>query len=163
MTSFEELRRVNVARCKRWHPGFPQDEEWTIADWSNAMMGEAGDAANLVKKLRRHETNTHQPARDDSPGPLRAQLAAELADVVIYADLLAAKAGLNLGEKIRAKFNGVSIREGFPERLPERLPERTMFPLGEATAPCTRCEVTTPMTYLDSAGVCVVCRGREES
>lgn len=113
---FDQLRETNAARCAHWHPGFPHDEEWTLSDWSNAMAGEMGEAANVVKKIRRVETGNpgkHDGARDD----LVTKLGEELADVILYADLLAAKAGLDLGEEIRRKFDAVSEREGFPERM----------------------------------------------
>jgi NTP pyrophosphatase (non-canonical NTP hydrolase) len=108
---------TNMKRCRRWHPGFPKDS-WTGADWSNAMAGEAGEAANVVKKLRRIELGTVQAA-GDTRADLIAKLADEVGDVVTYADLLATFYGLDLGECVRAKFNKVSEREGFPERIPE--------------------------------------------
>lgn len=119
----ERLREVNARRCARWHG--PDTEPWTGADWSNAMCGEAGEAANVVKKLRRIETGTAHAGRaaGDAPGTgpdyeeLVAALAHELADTVIYADLLAEHYGIHLPGSIVAKFNLVSIREGFPERL----------------------------------------------
>jgi NTP pyrophosphatase (non-canonical NTP hydrolase) len=114
--SFWTLAKVNAARCLRWHPGFPNDA-WTGADWSNAMAGEAGEAANVVKKLRRAELNT-RGALDPPPPVLYAALGDELADVVIYADLLATYYGIDLGMAVVRKFNAVSEREGFPERLP---------------------------------------------
>lgn len=47
------MLEINRRRCERWHPGFPHDPGgWSGADWSNAMCGEAGEAANVVKKLR---------------------------------------------------------------------------------------------------------------
>jgi hypothetical protein len=52
--SFAELRGQNTTRCNRWHLG--GIEEWTVSDWAVAMLGEAGEAANAVKKLRRIET-----------------------------------------------------------------------------------------------------------
>jgi NTP pyrophosphatase (non-canonical NTP hydrolase) len=114
--SFGLLRSVNFSRAGRWHPGFPQDDLWSGADWSNAMCGEAGEAANVVKKLRRYETGTegkNDPPRDQ----LVAMLADECADTVIYLDLLAAKYGIDLGAAVIHKFNLVSNREGFPEHL----------------------------------------------
>lgn len=48
---------------------------------------------------------------------LRNQLGWELADTVAYADLLAQYYGIDLGRAVREKFNHVSEREGFPERL----------------------------------------------
>ena len=49
--TFAHLSVVNRKRCRRWHGG--DSEGWTGSDWSNAMCGEAGEAANVVKKLRR--------------------------------------------------------------------------------------------------------------
>lgn len=114
--SFALLRSTNVTRCERWHPGFPDAEAWTIADWSNAMAGEAGEAANVVKKMRRIETG-NPGRRDGTVDALRDELADELADVVCYADLLAAKVGIDLGSAVARKFNAVSAREGFPDVL----------------------------------------------
>jgi NTP pyrophosphatase (non-canonical NTP hydrolase) len=117
--TFAHLNERNVARATRWHPGFPADG-WNGADWSNAMCGEAGETANVVKKLRRIETGhgaVSHAGRKHDEDELRAALADELADVVIYADLLAAKYGINLGDAIVAKFNQVSESRGYPERL----------------------------------------------
>lgn len=77
---FDELREANVARCEEvFHPL----SSWSPTDWSNAMAGEAGEACNITKKHKRG---------DGGPG-WREALAAELADVVIYADLVAARCG----------------------------------------------------------------------
>jgi len=108
------LRRINVARCARWHG--PDTEPWTGADWSNAMCGEAGEVANVVKKMRRHETGTGS-VNNPSPEALRVMLGDEIADTLIYLDLLAAHYGLDLEAAVERKFDAVSVREGFPERL----------------------------------------------
>jgi hypothetical protein len=128
------LRDVNAQRCHRWHPR--ASVPWSLADWSNAMCGEAGEAANMVKKLRRIETRTdvdpwfYQPGdgrkvplgKDEQSRILAKGIGLEIADVVIYADLLAQElttryGGYDLSELIVTKFNAVSHREGFPERL----------------------------------------------
>ena len=114
MLSFEELRRVNVMRCTRWHG--PDSQKWTLADWSNAMCGEAGETANVIKKIRRQETGAVN-AGDPPMEKLRAMAAEEIADVVIYCDLLAQELGADLAEAVRAKFNKVSAKYDFPERL----------------------------------------------
>jgi NTP pyrophosphatase (non-canonical NTP hydrolase) len=114
--TFAHMSEVNRSRCRRWHDPDTSDP-WSGADWSNAMCGEAGEAANAVKKLRRYETHTapqNTPPREE----LALMLAAELADVILYVDLLAAHYGIDLAAAIAAKFNVVSIRQGFPERLP---------------------------------------------
>ena len=45
------------------------------------------------------------------------QLTDEIADTALYLDLLAARAGIDLGAAIVRKFNRVSEKHGFPERL----------------------------------------------
>lgn len=114
--SFDEVTATNHARCERWHPGYPGDDEWTIADWSNAMCGEAGELANVVKKLRRHECGLAN-AGDPTPGELLTKAASEVADVFLYLNLLATKLGIDMPAAIAAKFNEVSDRQGFPEQL----------------------------------------------
>jgi NTP pyrophosphatase (non-canonical NTP hydrolase) len=114
--TFDELSDANTSRAKRWHPGFPSDAGWSVADWSNALCGEAGELANVIKKLRRWE-NGLRGQNDPLPEALIAMAAEELADVITYADLLATKLGIDLPLAIVDKFNAVSKRQGFPERL----------------------------------------------
>lgn len=113
--TFEKFSRVNLERCKAWHPGFPNDA-WTGADWSNAMCGEAGETANVVKKLRRAECGT-PGAVDPDYGELLADLADEIGDVYAYLDLLASYYEIDIEEAIRNKFNFISDREGLPNKL----------------------------------------------
>ena len=119
--TFAELASANASRAVRWHgpDWLDGSDSWTLADWSNAMCGEAGEVANVVKKLRRVETGLHGVQHYNTPdaGTLHACLADELADVIAYADLLATKAGIDLGAAVAAKFNRVSEAQGFPERL----------------------------------------------
>lgn len=128
--SLHGLSRANSSRADRWHSGAAV---WTGADWSNAMCGEAGEAANIVKKLRRIETGigagpqAFSGMRDPSGSglpyntppeyELGAALAEEIADVILYADLLARHYGIDTETAVLAKFNRVSAAQGFPERL----------------------------------------------
>lgn len=125
---FGDLRVQNVSRKLRWHGetdefrAFPMPTAahrgtWSGADWSNAMAGECGEACNIVKKLRRHETHIGTQYNTPEVEALLPALAEELADVVTYADLLADKYGIDLGRAVREKFNRVSEAQGFPERL----------------------------------------------
>lgn len=119
MISFDELREANESRVRLWHPDFnapPTAGAWSGADWSNAMCGEAGEAANIVKKIRRYECGL-KGMGDPSFLELIEMLGEELADTVTYADLLAAYYGLDLGIHVAAKFNKVSEKQGFPQRL----------------------------------------------
>lgn len=115
--SFRVLREVNVTRCAA---SFRSLEDWGETDWACAMAGEAGEACNLIKKRRRGD------------GIAIEEVAKELADVVIYADLLAARMGIDLGEAIRKKFNEVSTRVDSAVRLePEVRTEGVPNPSGQ--------------------------------
>lgn len=115
--SFEELRDANARRCEASFHGI---EEWTPSDWACAMAGEAGEAANVVKKIRLLGRRPESIPREDWPkfDELRNALKKELADVIAYADLLAQRMEINLGEAVAEKFNEVSKRVGSPITLP---------------------------------------------
>ncbi len=93
--TFEEFSDKNRRRRKRF-PSFKQ--EWTPLEWSGALAGECGEAANLAKKLRRGDVVDIK------------DIGKEIADVVCYADLLAASLGLSLQKCLVDKFNEVSDR-----------------------------------------------------
>jgi NTP pyrophosphatase (non-canonical NTP hydrolase) len=77
------------------------------------IMGELGEAASLIKMRNRE--------RDGLPGnkfsPTDKQVADEIADVLTYLDLFAAVSGIDLGRAAVEKFNEVSERVGFPDRI----------------------------------------------
>lgn len=115
--TFETLQQINKLRALRWHPG--GIKEWSVNDWLLAMGGEAGEALNAGKKHRRILSKVQQ--HGDVPTDLAQaedHILEELADTVIYADLVATRLGRSLADAVRAKFNAISEREGFPERLP---------------------------------------------
>lgn len=111
-----DLREANVSRMQRWHG---EDDGWSLADWSNAMCGEAGETANIVKKIRRRQTGLDGQQLYNTPDwdGLADKLADECADVLCYLDLLAHKAGIDLAAAVSAKFNRVSETQDFPERI----------------------------------------------
>jgi NTP pyrophosphatase (non-canonical NTP hydrolase) len=111
--SFERLRVLGLSRCSRWHPGGVTD--WSLSDWGVAAGGEMGEALNVIKKMNRDRDQIVGNTQTDAE--LRTSLAEEIADTVIYLDLLAARAGIDLAKAITAKFNKVSKKNGFPERL----------------------------------------------
>lgn len=111
---FETLRQVNKERCVRWNGGKSVYAE-SLRDWALAMIGEAGEVCNVIKKIGRAETG--KVGNDLSSGALKEKLADEIADVIIYCDLLAARADINLSVAVAKKFNDVSIRNDFPERI----------------------------------------------
>lgn len=106
--TFDELRQANVKRAIEDF-NHPLDS-WSLTDWCCAMAGEVGEACNFAKKIRRGlEVDTKQD--------LKIELGRELADVITYADLIAASLGIDLGEIIKQKFNEVSDRRGAPTKL----------------------------------------------
>ena len=114
--TFETLNQINCSRALRWHP--QGIDEWSVNDWLAAFGGEAGEALSAGKKHRRLLSGIQQ--HGDVPDGLfdaEAKILEELADAVIYADLVATRLGRSLADAIVAKFNAISEREGFPERL----------------------------------------------
>lgn len=109
--TFDAFRAANVTRCLKWHP--QGIESWSPSDWLTAVTGELGELASLLKMRNRE--------RDGLPGnkfsPTDKQVADELADVLTYLDLLAATLGVDLGRAAVQKFNEVSERVGFPDRI----------------------------------------------
>lgn len=109
--TFAKFRAANVARCLKWHPG--GIESWSPSDWLTAVTGELGELASLLKMRNRE--------RDGLPGnkfsPSQKQIADEIADVLTYLDLLAAALGVELGRAAVEKFNEISARVGFPDRI----------------------------------------------
>lgn len=82
---FSTFRSANVERCALWHP----IESWDLDDWYAATLGELGELSNVVKKLNRVRDN--MVGNKEVPEELAAKVKQEVADVVIYLDLLAAR------------------------------------------------------------------------
>jgi NTP pyrophosphatase (non-canonical NTP hydrolase) len=103
--TFAELRRAAVARQAEWDPH--GRAETSLAFRAVELAEEAGEVCGAVKNLLREELNL--------PGSRSSieHLAAELADTVIVADLLAAQAGIDLAEAISTTFNAKSKQLGF--------------------------------------------------
>lgn len=108
--TFRTLRDANIKRL----PLFKNNKgvlahskkdgsDWSPAQWLQAIVGELGEYANLRKKVERGDI-TFEEAK-----PL---LADELADVVIYLDILATQLGITLGEAVMQKWNKTSIKAG---------------------------------------------------
>lgn len=105
MKSFlKRLREMNVRRCETKY--FPLNH-WSVLEWAAAAAGECGEAVNVAKKLRRGDMliNGNQ------------QLADEVADTIIYLDLLCASRGIDLEQAIARKFNVVSQKVGYEDSL----------------------------------------------
>lgn len=107
--------RVNRERCES-PKGFNHPlQSWSTSDWFTAIVGELGEAANVVKKLNRVRDGI--AGNKQSPEELRAKLAAELADVYIYLDLICQREGIDLGDAVLHTFNAKSKEIGYPQVL----------------------------------------------
>lgn len=125
--TFKEFDSVNATRCKRWHP----IKAWSLSDWMTALTGEIGEAANIIKKLNRHRDGVVGNKIEDTEPVLKDKLGKELADAVHYLFLTAKAADIDLEAYTIAKFNEVSEKQNFPERISAE---------GKAYADCTRVE-----------------------
>lgn len=104
-----DLRAVNVERCE---DVFHRLEDWTPTDWACAVAGECGEACNNVKKLRRLDGADVDLDTLEQRAELRIAISKELADTVIYIDLLAARLDIDLARAVIDKFNEVSEKRG---------------------------------------------------
>ena len=118
--NLNELMKINVERAGRWHP--EGIDSWSALEWAGAMCGEAGEAANCAKKLKRlddeipsiNDVDRHL----DTRAKANAAVLREVADTIIYGVLLAARVGCDdLESVIRQTFNRKSEEYGFPERI----------------------------------------------
>lgn len=137
--TFDAFRAANVARCVKWHPA--GISSWSPSDWLTAVTGELGELASLLKMRNRE--------RDGLPGnkfsPTQKQVADEIADVLTYLDLLAEALGVNLGRAAVSKFNEVSERVGFPDRISL---DWTWMPQAAKAAPQVKQEAVAESPYL---------------
>lgn len=91
--NLERISEINLQRCERWHPTGLAD--WTAEEWGNALFGEAGELANVLKKVHRHETSVSQASNVSMPELLQ-MAATEIGDTYLYLDLSAQRVGWSL-------------------------------------------------------------------
>ncbi len=117
--TFDDLTKANKIRCEQH---FHNVDHWRPSQWSNAMAGECGEACNLTKKMDRiwpsdqFKQSWNKP-EDSRIEDLENKLIDEIADVVIYADLLATRIKRNLGDIVKNKFNSKSDEIGSKIKL----------------------------------------------
>lgn len=114
-----DFQSLNATRGARWHNNNLQ--EWSPLEWAGAMCGEAGEAANFAKKLRRLDTaiaNKEHGVDQADAIFLRKAIADEVADAIIYGLLLLSVLDMDASTVIANKFNQKSIEYGFAERVP---------------------------------------------
>lgn len=99
--SIRLLQQMNAERSESENGFNCPVDNWSEAEWMNALVGEVGEAANLIKK------KYHRGEEID-----KRAIADELADAMCYLTLLAEKMEIDLEEATIRKFNEVSERIG---------------------------------------------------
>jgi len=105
--TFDELRDANKTRMKEWTGSKNIDIEFRTIE----LCGEVGELANVVKKYLRVQRGIKGSTATTE------EIADELGDVIISANLLADFFGINLGEATRAKFNKTSNKYELETKL----------------------------------------------
>jgi len=86
---------------------------WTASDWMVAVLGELGEAANILKKLNRVRDGI--PGNNETEEQLREKFASELADAYVYLDLLCQAQGIDLESTVARVFDAKSKQIGYVE------------------------------------------------
>ena len=110
--TFNTLRRANLKRLTMFKDALGRrchskvdGSDWSPAQWLQAVVGELGEYANLRKKVERGDMTIDEA---------RSMLADELADVIIYIDILASQLDVDLSEAVMSKWNRTSEKVGAP-------------------------------------------------
>lgn len=113
--TFGEFSQANRDRCES-PQGFNHPlSGWSTSDWMTALVGEVGEAANVVKKLNRVRDGV--PGNTVSADDLRDQLRKELGDVFVYLDLMCQSLGFSIANAAAEVFNAKSAQIGYPKKL----------------------------------------------
>lgn len=108
--TFKRMRAAGVARIPQFKDKYGRrvhvaadGSDWSDSDWLQGLVGEIGEYANIRKKVQRG---------DLSRAEALPMMADELADVLMYLDLLCFRLGIDLEAAFIKKFNEVSRRVG---------------------------------------------------
>lgn len=113
------FQQVNASRAIRWHND--GKTQWNLLEWAGAMCGEAGEAANYAKKIRRLDMNLPNKEKGlnkSNYNELRMKCAMEVADAIVYGLILLTELDADASVLLSHVFNQKSIEYGFPERAP---------------------------------------------
>lgn len=110
-----EFSKRNRKRCEA-SSGFNHKlGSWSGSDWMVAVVGEIGEAANVLKKLNRVRDGV--PGNKQTPEELECKLRSELADAYIYLDLFCQSRGIDLEQAVNETFEAKSLEIGYNEAL----------------------------------------------
>lgn len=127
MKFLDELRAANLERVTDFGAGGLNS--WSPAERGNELAGETGEACNELKKLLRADKAYDAAMKTQGYDHQRmidwlrerhsrlAKARAELADVIICVDLIAAQLCIDLEDAVREKFNATSVKIGSKVKL----------------------------------------------
>jgi NTP pyrophosphatase (non-canonical NTP hydrolase) len=113
--TFDRFSRANRERCESPQGFHHALNEWSSSDWMTALVGEVGEAANVVKKLNRIRDNV--PGNKLTKDELCNQLRKELGDVYVYLDLMSQSLGFFIVDAATEVFNAKSKEIGYTKEL----------------------------------------------
>jgi NTP pyrophosphatase (non-canonical NTP hydrolase)/F0F1-type ATP synthase assembly protein I len=95
------LRRLPLFKNSKGLPAHskPDGSDWSHAEWLQAVIGELGEYANIMKKVQRGDLTMEEA---------KPSIEKELADVMTYFAILAQQLNIDLGQAVEDKFNEVS-------------------------------------------------------
>ena len=88
--------------------GSNHGEDWSANDWFTAFIGEAGELANHLKKIRRGDYTLTDKFAD---------IEKEYADTLVYFIYLGNKLGLDISEVFVTKWNIIGERLDLPTNI----------------------------------------------
>lgn len=115
MITFENFSEANLKRCEAPNGFNHPINNWSTSDWCVAIMGELGEAANIVKKLNRERDGICGNRQTEAA--LREKLKKELGDTFVYIDLACQALGFTIKEAAVEVFNSKSLEIGYPVLL----------------------------------------------
>jgi len=112
MKFFQELKNALATRKAEWFRDNPDSPEGpSLSFRAMELGGEAGEVLNECKKLERTRLGMVGGKTDTS------DLADELGDLIITAQLVASQADIDLDEAVRRKFNKTSDKHGMSTKM----------------------------------------------
>lgn len=95
------LKRLPLFKNSKGLPAHskPDGSDWSHAEWLQAVVGELGEYANIMKKVQRGDLTMEEAM---------PSIEKEIADVQTYFSILALRLGIDLGQVTQDKFNEVS-------------------------------------------------------
>ena len=102
------LERLRIKNLERDIAFGDRIKKWSLLEWGAQLAGETGELCNSIKKLKILEEEEPDSVIDIVLN--RGKIEEELADVIISADLIAAKLGVDLEFIVTRKFNEISDR-----------------------------------------------------